>query len=115
MANRDRPNGLRGTFETGNPRRNVGLDPAIVREELPPAVLPGRRVPSRSDVVLPTPAATSLPLVVPEVQILVPVDSVDAETTADPHETYLCLEVGSSETVNLPVRCANPAARSFQG
>ena len=85
MANRDRPNGLRGPFETGNPRRDVGLDPTIVREELPPAVLPGRRVPSRPDVVLPTTAAAILSLVVPEVQLLVPVDPMDAETAADPH------------------------------
>ena len=105
--------GLRRTFEAGDPRRDVGLDSTIVREELPPALLLGRRVPSRPDVVLPTPTATALPLVVPEVQVLVPVDPMDAETAADPHGTYLCLEVDSPEAVNLPVGCANPAARSF--
>jgi len=71
------------------------LDATIVREELPPAVLPGRGVPSRPDVILPTTTATILSFVVPEVQILVPVDLMDAETTADPHGTYLCLEVDS--------------------
>jgi hypothetical protein len=50
---------------------------------------------------------------VPEVQVLVPVDPMDAETAADSHGTYLCLEVDSPEAVNLPVGCANPAARSF--
>ena len=106
--------GLRRTFETGDPRRNVGLDPTIVREELPPALLPGRRVPSRPDVILPTTTATILSLVVPEVQILVPVDPMDAETTAESHCTYLCLEVDSRGGVNLSVGCANPMASPFR-
>src|SRR2546428_6039028 len=67
------------------------------RGAVPPAVLPGRRVPSRPDVILPTTAATILSLVGPEVQVLVPVDPMDAETAADPHGTYLCLEVDSQE------------------
>jgi len=58
---------------------------AVVGEELPPALLPRGRVPSGSDVVLPAPTAAALPLIGPEVQVLVPVDSMDPETAADPH------------------------------
>src|SRR5439155_26975744 len=85
VTNGERPECLSRMLETGNPRCDVCLDSAVVGEELPPALPPRGRVPSGSDVVLPAPTAAALPLIGPEVQVLVPVDSMDPETAADPH------------------------------
>src|SRR5207248_905280 len=66
----------------------------------------------RADVVFPPRTSTRLPLVVPEVQVLVPVDPTHPQATADAHGNRLVLPLfrGRSQVpMNLPVGSANPS------
>src|SRR5712691_9393405 len=85
------PAGLDRTLESGNLRRDVGLDSAVIRQLLPRGVPSRCRIPGGTDIVFSAPAPTAFPFVVPEVQVFVPVDPMHAETAADPHENPLLL------------------------
>src|SRR5439155_12214405 len=83
--------------KSGDPAARDRVDPPVVGEQLPRRVPSGIGIPSRADVVLPARAPARPPLVVPEVQVVVPVDPTHPKATTDSHSSppfYLCSEVG---------------------
>ncbi|TLZ41041.1 MAG: hypothetical protein E6K19_08995, partial [Methanobacteriota archaeon] len=86
------------------------LHPPMVGEELSRRISPRSRVSRGPDVVLAAYASAPFPLVVPEVQVLVSVDSTHPEATPDPHGTALVLPLfrgRSPDPMNLPVGAPN--------
>src|SRR2546425_2533431 len=117
MIGRRKPlRGLDRTLESRNLRRDIRLDSAVIRQLLPRG-LPSRcRFPGGTDIVFPAPAPTAFPFIVPEVQVIVPINPMHAETIADPHENPLFLPLNRGRIVpakNLPMgaRIGSRAAR----
>src|SRR2546427_7483393 len=117
MIGRRKPlHGLDRTLESRNLRRDIRLDSAVIRQLLPRG-LPSRcRFPGGTDIVFPAPAPTAFPFIVPEVQVIVPINPMHAETIADPHENPLFLPLHIARIVpakNLPMgaRIGSRAAR----
>src|SRR2546425_1613744 len=117
MIGRRKPtDGLDRTLESRNLRRDIRLDSAVIRQLLPRG-LPSRcRFPGGTDIVFPAPAPTAFPFIVPEVQVIVPINPMHAETIADPHENPLFLPLNRGRIVpakNLPMgaRIGSRAAR----
>src|SRR5207247_6582060 len=102
----------RGALEARHPRAEVLLAPPVIGEQLSRGVPSGPGIPRRADVVFPPRTSTRLPLVVPEVQVLVPVDPTHPQATADAYGNRLVLPLfrGRSQVpMNLPVGSANPS------
>src|SRR5436309_1550574 len=88
-------------------------------ERRSPRTAPPEVPPTRPRQVLPSPnmcspprTSTRLPLVMPEVHVLVPVDPTHPQATADAHGNRLVLPLfrGRSQVpMNLPVGSANPS------
>src|SRR5205823_6820882 len=82
---------LHAPLEPRDAAHEVLLHPPMVGEELSRRISPRSRVSRGPDVVLAAYASAPFPLVVPEVQVLVSVDSTHPEATPDPHGTALVL------------------------
>src|SRR5205807_7870 len=96
--------------EPRDARPKVLLDPPVEREQLAGGLLPGFRLTGRPYIVLAPFAPAAFPLVVPEVQVLVPVDPTHPQTTSDPHRIapFLPLFRGKSRCpMNLSIGSVN--------
>src|SRR5712691_234617 len=99
-------------LESSDARPEVLLDPPMVSKQFPGGLPSGFRLASRAHIVLAAFAPAGLSLVVPEVEVLVPVDPTHAQTTTDPHldPSFLPLYRGKSRVpMNLSSRSANPS------
>src|SRR5437879_12040284 len=72
-------------LEWGEARPEILLDPPVEREQLAGGLLPGFRLADGADVILAAFTPAAFPFIMPEVQVLVPIDPTHPQTTADPH------------------------------
>jgi hypothetical protein len=72
------------SFEPRDARPEVLLDPPMIREELPGGLPSGLGLAGGTYILLTSLAPTGLSLVVPEVEVFVPIDPTHPETTTNP-------------------------------
>src|SRR5919204_5529129 len=105
----------RAPFEPCDPSEQVLLNAPMVSEKLPDGGAPRSGVAGGADIVLAADAPAPLPFVVPEVQVLIPVDRANPQAATDPHGTALVLPLfrgRSTEPISLPGGPANPSLAS---
>src|SRR5207249_10197230 len=101
----------------GPPKRGVApprlcWDPPVEREQLAGGLLPGFRLADGAHIILAAFAPAAFPFIMPEVQVLVPVDPTHPQTTPDPHldPSFLPLFRGKSQVrMNLSEGSPNPS------
>src|SRR5207253_4203782 len=101
-------------LEPRDARPKILLDPPVEGEQLTGGLLSGLHLAGRTHVILATFGPAAFPFVVPEVEVLVPVDPTHPQTAADPHfdPSFLPLFRGKSQVpMNLPMGCANRSSR----
>src|SRR5439155_24275080 len=93
-------------------RPKILLDPPGEGEQLAGGLLPGSRLTGRANAILAAFARGAFPSIMPEVQVIVPVDPTHPQTTADPHldSSFLPLLRGKSQVpMNLLGGSRNPS------
>src|SRR5206468_8842600 len=88
------------------------LDPPVEREQLAGGLLSGFRLADGAHIILAAFAPAAFPFIMPEVQVLVPVDPTHPQTTADAHLdlSFLPLFRGKSQVrMNLSEGSPNPS------
>src|SRR5207253_4285212 len=93
-------------------RPGILRHPPVEREQLAGGLLPGFRLADGADVILAAFTPAAFPFIMPEVQVLVPIDPTHPQTTADPHldPSFLPLFRGKSQVpMNLSEGSPNPS------